>query len=273
MTNTNTVETSDGRLLSDWQQPVNRWADLPNSIHNDVVAKKIGMRGGTIPGTVHLNHFRPLIQQAFGRPWFETGTISMFYTFATTHQEDVRAVMQAPARRDNIKVDAWVENADGRVVCKGSVSIGDPGESNYVAGLPLENATNDELRILQDLQVGDDCPEAEDVVIDSGGGEDEYEGILIYPTAMYQPLNAGFPRRKIKPSVGFFGATEIRLVGGPIRLHTPYVRTGEVACLGASPKTEFAWVDSQLTEKATGKRVAEMRHLTRWMKASSELWA
>jgi hypothetical protein len=58
----------DGRLLGDWQQPINRWAEGPNSIHNDAVAQKIGMRGGTIPGTVHLAHFQPIIEQLFGGP-------------------------------------------------------------------------------------------------------------------------------------------------------------------------------------------------------------
>lgn len=60
---TNEILVEDGKLYSDWQQPINRWADQPGSIHNDAVATKIGMRGGTIPGTVHLNHFVPIIQQ------------------------------------------------------------------------------------------------------------------------------------------------------------------------------------------------------------------
>lgn len=38
-------------------------------------------------------------------------------------------------------------------------------------------------------------------------------------------------------------------------------------------KTEFAWVDSWLYEKAGGRLVAEVRHMTRRMKASSPLWA
>jgi hypothetical protein len=36
-------------------------------------------------------------------------------------------------------------------------------------------------------------------------------------------------------------------------------------------KTEFVWVDSELTD-ASGRLIAEMRHLTRWMKGSSPLW-
>jgi len=142
--------TKDGRLLSDWQQPVNRWAELPNSIHNDEVATKIGMRGGAIPGTVHLNHFVPLIREIWGRRWYETGAISMFYTFATTHKEDVRAVMGTPGADDNVMVEGWVETPEGKTVCKGTLSVGDPGKPDYVASLPLEHAAEDDLRILAD---------------------------------------------------------------------------------------------------------------------------
>ena len=42
--------------------------------------------------------------------------------------------------------------------------------------------------------------------------------------------------------------------------------------VGASPKTEFAWFDSELSDE-TGRVVAEMRHMTRWMKASSPRWS
>ncbi len=260
------------QLFSDWQQPENRWAALPGSIHNDAVATKIGMRGGTIPGTVHLNHFVPLIASAFGMRWYERGVISMFYTFATTHRENVRAVMDAPKAAEDVRVAAHVETPEGKIVAKGSLSVGNPAGPDYVASLALEDATQSELRILQDLAVGDASPEPIDVTISEGGGSGEYEGVLVYPASMYGVLNAGFPPGKIRqPSVGFFGATEIRLVNGPIRIDTPYKRSGEIVGLGASPKTEFAWVDSHLTD-LDGTVIAEMRHLTRWMKTSSNLW-
>ncbi|MBN1380669.1 MAG: hypothetical protein JXA41_03230 [Deltaproteobacteria bacterium] len=68
----------DGYLYGHWRSPVNEWSDAPSSIHNDETAKKVGMRGGTIPGTVHLNLFPPLMLELFGRQWFEIGCISMF---------------------------------------------------------------------------------------------------------------------------------------------------------------------------------------------------
>jgi hypothetical protein len=266
------VTATDGKLYSDWQQPVNRWANAENSIHNDDVAREIGMRGGTIPGTMHLNHFVPIIMDRWGRRWYEHGTISMYYTFATTDREDVRAVIREPSEDENVRVDGWVENPEGTIVAKGSLSIGEPREPNYVRSLGLEDSPREDLRILAGLRAGDACPSAEDVMIDSGDGEGEYEGILIYPATMYGLLNVGFPREKIRRAVGFFGATEVAIENGPIRLNRAYRRSGEVVCVGASPKTEYAWVDSRLEDKETGEVVAEMRHMTRWMKVSSKLW-
>jgi len=258
------------RLIGTWQQPENRWADLPNSIHNDAVATKIGMRGGTIPGTVHLGHFVPLIRDLFGDRWWHEGSISMFYTFATTHREDVRAVIKVPEAaigdRD-VQLDAWVENTEAKVVAKGTIAVGQPDAVPYVRSLPLENAKPGANRILANLHVGAEIPPKDDVVMKEGG----VDGILLNAATMYGPLNAGFPKGSIAPAVGFFGATEIVLRHGPIRTGPRYRRTGRVVCVGDSPKTEFAWVDSALHDER-GVLIAEMRHLTRWMKASSPLW-
>ncbi len=262
----------EDKLVADWQQPVNRWADLPNSIHNDSVATKIGMRGGTIPGTVHLNHFVPLIQDLWGMKWYEQGAISMYYTFATTHKEDVRAVMVNPTPADSTKVDAYVETPEERIVCKGSLSLGNPVETNYVASLPLEDSPRSELRILDRMKVGMECPEKDDVVATEGKGSGAYEGIVVLPTGLFQMLQAGAPTGTLKQAVGFYGATEIRIVKGPIHIDTEYRRVGKVICVGASPKTEYVWIDSQLIDKTTGEVIAEMRQFTRFMKASSELW-
>ena len=197
----------------------------------------------------------------------------MFYTYATTHKEDVRAVIdRPPAGASDVQVDAWIETPEGKAVAKGTLALGNPEETPYVRGIALANADPADLRILADLAAGDQTTEDDDVVVEAGDGLGDYEGILVLPATMYQTLNAGFPEGKIKKAVGFFGATEIVLCDGPIRLGTRYKRTGEVICVGASPKTEFAWVDSFLVEKDSGRLVARMRHLTRWMKVSSPLW-
>jgi hypothetical protein len=250
-----------------WLEPVNKWQGADNSIHTDEVARKIGMRGGTIPGTVHLTHFPPLLTDLFGDRWLQTGCISMFYTYATLDGESVRAVIATPARLPEgaVQLDAWVENRDGKVVCKGTVSIGHPEAVSYVRSLPMANAAPGANRILSKLVPGEALARVEMPPL---GGEN---GVLRDPQQMYRALMMPAPN-VCKPSVGFFGATEILLRSGPIRTDVAYLKSGHVVCIGDSPKTEFAWVDSTLQDRS-GTVIAQMRHMTRWMKSSSPLWA
>jgi hypothetical protein len=255
-------------IYGEWLQPANQWQGTENSIHTDSVARRVGMRGGTIPGTVHLTHFRPLLSKLFGERWLARGCISMYYTYATLHGEPVRAVIAAPPgpSKEPIQLDAWVETREGKVVCKGTVSVGHPPAASYVRALPLVNAPSGANRILSKLHPGELLGPVEMQPI--GGGEN---GEIRDPQHMYRALMVPLPNVQ-KPSVGFFGATEIILRSGPIRTDVKYLKSGVVVCIGHSPKTEFAWLDTTL-EDQTGTVVAEMRHMTRWMKASSPLWA
>ena len=252
-----------------WVKPVNRWQGAENSIHTDSVAQSLGMRGGTIPGTVHLNHLRAVLEDLFGDRWLIDGVISMFYTYATTDGEDVRAVIKAPPGRcwdKEAQFNAWVENPDGKTVIKGTVSVGNPKQTSYVRSLALEDSAPETRRITKDLVIGKEF-EPEDVIAKNGD-----DGIVRDPQAMYGVMASGKWRPLIaRPSVGLFGSTEIALRNGPIQVGVPYTRTGRVVCIGMTDKTEFGWMDTELRDE-TGKLIAEMRHLTRWMKASSPLW-
>ena len=263
-------ESNVGERHGSWVKPVNRWQGADNSIHTDSVAQSLGMRGGTIPGTVHLQHLRPLLDDLFGDRWLIDGVISMFYTYATTDGEDVRAVIKAPPGRcwdKDALFNARVETPDGKTVIKGTVSVGAPLQQSYVRALTLEDCAPETRRISKDLVIGRDF-EPEDCLFENGGED----GLIRNPQTMYAALASARWRPLIaRPSVGLFGSTEIALRNGPIRTHTPYTRTGRVVCVGMTDKTELAWMDSELRD-GSGKLVAEMRHLTRWMKASSPLW-
>lgn len=260
---------SDQRIIGKWQQPANLWQGAENSIHTDSVARRVGMRGGTIPGTVHLSHFVPILDELFADRWLKTGSISMYYTYATTDREDVRAIVKAPpANATDVQLDAWVETPEGRAVCKGTVAVGKPDAIAYVRSLPLENAAPSSVRILKAATPGMEIPTREGYMVKDGGEN----GILHDPQFMYRALAVFPPSVVTAPAIGFFGATEIVLHDGPIRMETKYRKSGKVVCVGESPKTEFAWFDSFLHDE-TGKLIAEMRHMTRWMKASSPLWA
>jgi hypothetical protein len=258
-------------VRGDWVKPQNRWQNAgPNTIHNDAVARKVGMRGGTIPGTVHLSHFAPILNELFGDRWLREGSVSMFYTFATLDGEDVRAVVKRP-RIDGPDqlLDAWVETPDGKTVCKGTVSVGNPDGLPYVRSLPLQDAPRDQIRILQQMTAGQEIGAKDEYVIPADAGVD---GVVVDPQQAYRSLSAYTTGVELGPAVGFFGATEVAFRAGPLRTGVPYRKTGRVVCVGASPKTEFAWFDSELADP-DGRIIAEMRHMTRWMKASHPAWA
>lgn len=257
-------------LYGEWQQPINRWMNLPDSIHNDDVARGVGMRGGTIPGTVHMAHFRRLIARLWGEAWHRSGSLSLYYTYASTHREDVRAVVRVPAgRAADDQLECWVEMRDGTVVAKGTIAAGQPTTPGYVRAIPLVNAAPGENRILEGLRPGLQLRAIEALELDPALAED---GLILNPMALYPVLIMNFPRGTFDHrAVGFFGATEVNVHAGPIRLGVAYRKTGQIAGVAATPKTEVAWVDSQLWNEA-GIKVAEMRHMTRWMKSSSPLW-
>lgn len=257
-------------LRGEWQQPINRWASFAHSVHNEETAASIGLRGGPIPGTVHLGHFRPLLMMIFGERWYRRGSISMFYTFATTHKEDVRAVVDANGIdlpvSGHAQFNAWVETPEGKIVCKGTVAAGDPGVPPYIRSLGFDASTAGATRILANLKTGSELQPKDNFILEGDG-----EGVL-NPTEMYSLLHVDFtPGTIATPALGMFGATEIVLHAGPVRIGVPYCRTGKIVHVGVSPKTEFAWTDSWLHDK-DGVLIAEMRHMTRWFKVSSPLW-
>jgi hypothetical protein len=260
------------RLEGAWVEPRNRWQAGENSIHNDAVAKKIGMRGGTIPGTVHLSHFAPLMTELFAERWLSQGQISMFYTFATLDGEPVRAVIERPADGpvEGVQLTAFVETPEGKVVAKGSVACGRPEAPGYVRGLELTEAPRDQIRILAAMTPGLPTNERDGFEVKADAAD--ADGIVRDPQQVYRALQPYAPGVTVTDAVGFFGATEIVWRAGPVRAGVPYRKTARVVSVGASPKTEFAWFDSELTD-AAGQVVAEMRHMTRWMKASSPQWA
>jgi hypothetical protein len=273
-----TASPAAERLEGAWVTPRNLWQGADNSIHTDAVARKIGMRGGTIPGTVHLSHFAPLLTGLFGERWLEAGQVSMFYTFATLDGEAVRAVIERPMDEaggpgegplEDRQLKAWIETPEGKVVAKGTVACGAPAEPGYVRGLALVEADRGEIRILEAMTPGLVTVEKDGFRVKDGADAD---GVLRDPQEVYRALQPYSPGVTVTDAVGFFGATEIAWRAGPVRAGVPYRKTARVVSVGASPKTEFAWFDSELAD-AAGRVVAEMRHMTRWMKVSSPKWA
>jgi hypothetical protein len=280
------IVMKEGYIYGGWRRAVNAAIHMTGSIHDDAMAQKLGMRGGAVVGIVHLNLFPPLFLKTFGQSWFEKGSLSIYYTYALVDGEEVRGVMAIPPEGvTDVQVQAWAETPEGQTVGKGTVSVGEPKELSYLQETELKNADPGELRILAGLKAGDELPSndvlitQEDVdrqletitdTLDWYKGDSPWGGSICPPSIMYRTMTLS-PERQVE-AVGFFGATELRNINGPVKVGVPYKAHGKLACVGASPKTEYYWFDSYLEEKETGKRVAEMRHMTRLMKASSSLY-
>lgn len=292
------IEIKDGKMYGGWRAPENLYRALKTSIHDDTTAKKVGMRGGTIPGTIHLSLFAPLGQKIFGDRWFEKGTVSMYYTYATIDKEEVRAIIELPENTtenslpitaDDIQCKAWGELKNGQQIMMGTVSIGNPKEPSYLQSLELKNSKPEELRILEGYKVGDEYGPEEVLVSQNAAikglpsitdrleyykGKSPWGNSILSPTASFGSMTLGTSgySKTWDKGVPFFGATEVRYINGPILVDTPYIAKGKIASAGVSSKTEYYWLDSTLEEKETGKLVASMRHMNRYMKAGSPVY-
>lgn len=284
------IELRDHVFVGPLRQSVNNARHVPGSIHDDATATKLGFRGGTVAGSIHLELFPPILLKAFGQRWFERGTISMYFLNATTDREAVRAfIKEPPLDATDAQVEVWIERDDGMRVAEGTASVGSPEEPTALLRRPLDRFEAGQLRILGGLKIGDRFEECDAFLTKDAMTErmkviteplewytkpSPWGGAIATPATMVQLLysqSIATLRGKLGQAVGLFGAIELRNINGPALVERPYRVTGSVLALGQSPRTEYMWFETALNEPA-GKRVAEMRMLLRFMKASSPLY-
>jgi hypothetical protein len=285
------IEIEDGQMIGAWRRTVNSAIQVKGSIHDEAVAQKIGIRGGAVAGTNHLDIFVPLLLKAFGPRWFEKGTLSIFYTYMTTDREEVRAVIGLPPQgAKDAQVEARLEMPSGQIVGKGTVSVGEPEEPTYIRSISM-TTSGDEPRVFANLKAGydlgiHDCLIPQSKVnqrleittdpIDWYQGSSPWGKSVLPPQNMHDALQliyreGAMPERMDKSAIGFFGATELRNINGPILADTLYKVHGRVVFVGVTAKTEFYWYDYFLDDRE-GQRIAEMRKMIRVMKSSSSLY-
>jgi hypothetical protein len=253
------------------------------SIHDDAVASKLGFKGGTVPGSVHMNQFVPQILEIYGDKWFEHGAMSAFFTQATVDNERVRAVAEAGNERIRLRM----YNEPGDQICEATASLSVPDEG---AELVRRMASQDpaapgRLRILADVKVGD---EQHDIPLKvtreallrtlSTITEDiaAYADDNVLPPGTVIHLAHGVRSVVLgqqKQAVGLFGALEIRALKGPFRADVDYVGRTRILKLSESPRTENVWYDVTIADARTREDIGVVRFLIRLMKGSSPLWA
>ena len=276
------VKIENGKVYGAWRHGINAAQGMKGSIHEDATAQKIGMRGGTVAGTVHFDLFAPVVQKVFGKKWFEQGCISMFFTYATINNEEVRVVIDVPPSDKDVQVKAHVEMRDGRIAMEGTVSAGKPNVKSHLDVIEFKEANPADLRILNGVKVGDTAeklikvlPEtmenrlthAEDK-IDWYKGKSPWGPAIVPLSNLFGVIHI-YDNQQFK-GVPFFGASEYRMVNGPVKVGVEYRAVNKIISLGLTSKTELFWIDGWLYEK--DKLIATMRHLNRYMKAGSPLY-
>ena len=88
-----------------------------------------------------------------------------------------------------------------------------------------------------------------------------------------RPGEAALLPRDGNYGVGLFGAIELQLVNGPAFVDYDYETFAKVLAVGETPKTEYYYYESMLTDPKNGDTVMSMIMMIRFMKASSKLWA
>jgi hypothetical protein len=278
----------DGKL---WQ--ARNWSSDAGSgsIHDDATATKLGFRGGTVAGNIHMDQYAAALVEAFGPAWFERGALSLYFMNATTDGEAVRVTGDAPDRWRH-QIDVAMFRDDGLQVSAGTASLYDHSASALQRRdlRPVDHST---LRILQPLAPGDSLG-AYDIAVDAKrfaqrladglisdplpwySGQSPWGGAVCSPSLLVELL-WGPPMRGLNAAigsnggVGLFGAIEVAHHNGPVFQQQTYHVAAQVVAVSESPKTESLWFDSSAHD-ADGKLIATQRMMLRFMKDSSPLY-
>lgn len=288
--NTEVIE-KDNVLSGPYRKPFNEHLQAETSIHHDETARQLGMRGGTIAGSYHFEQFVPLLLKVFGRRWFETGGISMYFLYATTHLEPVQAFIRKPAAADNIQTEIWMKDEKGNLVGEGTASVGQPAELSALRSRLANLRPPGEIRILSYMKAGMELPEVEakqtaaasreriariTEPLDWYVSDSPWGGPILTPAQMTSILRQGEvafnQNQRGAAVVGLFGALEFRYLKGPVFCEHDYKLKTKILTVGDTPQTEYFWYESALLEPMSGEKIAESLGMNRVMKASSDLY-
>lgn len=285
-----TFEELDGVLQGPVRAPRNTASHLgAGSIHDDATAQKLGFRGGTIAGSLHMEQFPPLLLETLGDDWWRSGGLSLYFKYATTDSEPVSAFarrMQPGADR----VQVWMDDENGNRVADGTASTGGTDLLSTVAQRLASMPEPKDIRILADVTAGT-MGERLPTKITSAALDGRlaviteplpaYSDATIFgervatPALEVQILRPGEPTilpRNSNFGVGLFGAIELQHHAGPVFVDHDYETQSQVLAVGETPKTEYLYYESKLFEPGSDETVASMIMMLRFMKASSSLW-
>lgn len=284
------IVVQDDLLVGPLLTPANSAKHLgAGSIHDDATAKKLGFRGGTVAGSLHMEQFPPLATRIFGERWWQTGGLSLYFRYATADLEPVRCFARTDGDLTSVsagRVNTWMEDDQDHLVAEGTMNVGGPDPDSPLRLRIAETPAPEDIRILEHVKVGA-TSDARPTRIDRET-VDQRLAVVTEPLPVYEqspaylppslvvrimrPAEAGILPRHDNIGVGLFGAIEVQHVRGPVLADTDYTCTATVLAVSETPKTEYLWYESKVHDN-TGDEIAHMLMMLRFMKASSSLWA
>ena len=276
-------ETLEQRRTGAFRSPRNLHQEAAASIHNDAVASKLGFRGGTVPGSIHMDQFVPMLAEIHGPAWFESGGMSVYFTRATTDGEEVQASIEPGPARTRLTM---IDRTDAQV-CQGTAAVGglDVGSELRERMSAQTEASPGALRILGEIAVGD---EARDMAVRVTREKldkalatitepmDAYAKDAVLPPSQIVHLahmTRATVMAKQKKAVGLFGALETQVFAGPLRADVDYLARSRILKLTESPKTENVWYEVIFRQSGADHDAGLVLYCLRFMKASSPLWS
>ena len=286
------LPADDGTVAGPVRSPRNIEQSLPNSIHNDAVAQKLGLRGGTVAGSLHMEQFPPLLAGVLGEEWWSNGGLSLYFRYATTDREPVRCCAARPSEANlGAQLPVWMDTDDGRRVAEGTAWLGRPDAPTPLAERAANVPTARDLRIFRDFGVGREMEGIPVRVEEQALAQrlavivepleqyvsgDRYGAPVLPPSMVVRALTAyhnTMLRDWPKLGVGLYGAIEIEYLAGPLFVEHDYEVRGRVLAVGETPRTEYLWYESVASEPSGGVDRARMLMMLRFMKDASPAWA
>lgn len=288
------TEREDGAIAGPLREPRNLEQAIKGSIHDDATAVKLGLRGGTVAGSLHMEQFPPLLTHLFGRRWWQTGGLALYFRYATTDREKVQCFSRRPepdpAAHDDARSEVWMDREDGQRVAEGTASVGKPAPASVLRLRIQQVPAPKDLRILSDLELGRESEPVPtnatrerlerrlSVIVEpllDYGRESPWGGPIAPPSlvvdAMTRVQQELLPPER-KYGVGLYGAIEIQHLKGPVLIERDYQVRARILAVSETPKTEYLWYESTLSDPAGGDDIASMLMMLRFMKASHPAW-
>ncbi len=149
-----TLESTSADIVGLLRTPHNSALSHKGSIHDDATASKLGFRGGTVAGSLHMDQLVPLLLELYGDDWWKHGNISSYFRQATVDREPVRAFATAGEPHARL----WMENQAGDLIAECTASCQGTDADTAVERLMKSQATAapGALRILSKVKPGDE---------------------------------------------------------------------------------------------------------------------